>query len=282
MILIADSGGSKLDWRLVYSNRVGQASGPGFNPYYQPPGHLRQTIEDNLLQKVEEPVSGIFFYGSGVSSESNKQVVRQVLLEYFPNAQIEVQWDLLAAARALCGREPGIACILGTGSNSCVYDGVKITYNVPTVGWILGDEGGGAYLGKRLVNDYMRDEMPTDLREKFYKEFSLDREQILSHVYQQEKPSAFLAKFSRYIHQHIKEPYYYQLVYSGFEEFFRRNVMKYHNFAEMEVHFTGSVAFHFAEILRKAGNDLGANVKNIVEGPIAGLTRFHQQEIKII
>lgn len=283
MILIADSGGSKLDWRLLYDDAtIDQAYGPGFNPYYQPASHLLESIQLNLLPKVKQTVAQIYFYGAGVSSDANQEIVRSVLLQCFPEAQIEINWDLLAAARSLCGHEPGIACILGTGSNSCFYDGLKITRNIPTVGWVLGDEGGGAHMGKRLVNDFMRHDMPEELRDKFYKEFSLDREQILAQVYQQEKPSTFLGSFTKYILQQIKEPYYYRLVYSSFEEFFTRNVMKYENYKEVKVHFTGSVAFHFSNLLRQVGNDMGVNVRNIVEGPIAGLVLFHQQALKQI
>jgi len=280
MILIADSGGSKLDWRMLYNNgRIDQAHGPGFNPYYQPALHLKKSMEENLIPKVKDEVSKVFFYGAGVSSENNQRIVSTVLQEFFPKAQIEINWDLLAAARSLCGHDAGIACILGTGSNSCFYDGKEITYHVPTVGWILGDEGGGAFLGKRLLIDYIRGEMPEKLKNQFYTRFQLEREQILENIYQKEKPSTFLGSFSKFIFQHLKEPYCYQLVYSSFEEFFHKNVMKYDNFRDVRVHFTGSVAFYFSDVLRQVGNDLGIVVKNISESPIAGLTLFHQKEL---
>src|SRR5690606_10023070 len=137
MILIADSGGSKTDWRIIEKNgTIGQASAPGFNPYYQPIDDLRKSVRDVLLPKVKNNVSKIFFYGAGVSSEKNQLSIKTAFLEFFPGAEIEIGWDLLAAARALCGREPGIACIMGTGSNSCLYDGENIIDNVANLGWI--------------------------------------------------------------------------------------------------------------------------------------------------
>ncbi len=142
MVIIADSGGSKIDWRLLKKDgTIGQASSSGFNPYYQPIDHLKKIISEALLPQVSEKVSKIFYYGTGVSSEKNVQSIQSVFAEHFPQAESEVGWDLLAAARALCGHEPGIACILGTGSNSCLYDGKKIIGNVGNLGWILADEG---------------------------------------------------------------------------------------------------------------------------------------------
>lgn len=283
MILIADSGGSKLDWRILHKDgKIAQAHGPGFNPYYHSAGDLQKSVKENLLPVVGDKVDLIFFYGAGLSSENNIQVVYQTMKGFFPNAKIEINWDLLAAARSLCGQEPGIACILGTGSNSCYYNGIEIAHHVPTLGWILGDEGGGAFLGKRLVNDYIRGELPDKLRNQFFTRFKLEREQILEHVYQKEKPSAFLGSFSKFIFQHLKEPYCYKLVYSSFEEFFQRNVMKYDNYKSVKVHFTGSVAFYYSDILRQVANDMGITVKNIVESPIAGLSLYHQKELKLI
>jgi N-acetylglucosamine kinase-like BadF-type ATPase len=200
-------------------------------------------------------------------------------LKYFPKADIEVGWDLLAAARALCGHEPGIACILGTGSNSCSYDGEKITDNVANLGWILADEGSGTYMGKRLIFDYFRKEMPESLAKQFHARFSWSREEVLEKVYQQEKPGAFLASFAKFIFQHLKEPYCYQLAYQSFTDFFENNVMKYENYKNLKVHFTGSIGFYFSDVVRQVANDKGITVKNILEGPIAGLTLYHQKDL---
>lgn len=280
MVIIADSGGSKIDWRLLKKDgSIGQANSSGFNPYYQPLEHLTQIVSETLLPKVSEETSKIFYYGTGVSSEKNVQSIQSVFAKHFPKASIEVGWDLLAAARALCGREPGIACILGTGSNSCLYDGEKIIGNVANLGWILADEGSGTYMGKRLVFDYFRNEMPESMARQFHARFPWSREEVLEKVYQLEKPGAFLASFARFIFQHLKEPYCYQLAYNSLSAFFENNVMKYENYKDLKVHFTGSIGFYFSDVLRQVANDKGITVKNVLEGPIAGLTLYHQKDL---
>lgn len=279
MILIADSGGSKTDWRLIdNSGAVGQANAPGFNPYYQPIDDLKKSVQELLLPKINEDVNKIFFYGAGVSSVKNQLTIKSAFLEFFPGAHIEIGWDLLAAARALCGHEPGIACIMGTGSNSCLYDGNKITANVANLGWILADEGSGANIGRKFLVDYLREVMPEHLRNQFRERYPLSREEFLEKVYQQERPSAFLASFTKFIFQHLKDPYCYQLIYNSFAEFYENNVMKYENYQKLKVHFTGSIAFYFSDVLRQVANDKGITVKNILEGPIAGLTLYHKQD----
>jgi len=280
MILIADSGGSKIDWRLLtFDGNIVQANTPGFNPYYQPIEDLTENFREVIMPKVTDGINKIFFYGAGVSSEKNQLTIKNAFLEFFPDAQIEIGWDLLAAARALCGREPGIACIMGTGSNSCSYDGERIIGNVANLGWILADEGSGTSIGKKFLVDYLRSIMPEGLRKQFHERFPLTREEFLEHVYQKERPSAFLASFTKFIFQHLKEPYCYKLVYSSFSEFYENNVMKYENYKNLKVHFTGSIAFYFSDILRQVANDKGITVKNILEGPIAGLTLYHQKDL---
>lgn len=280
MILIADSGGSKTDWRLLEKDgTIGQASAPGFNPYYQPIDDLKKNVQEILLPKIHDSVSKIFFYGAGVSSVKNQLTIKSAFLEFFPEAQIEIGWDLLAAARALCGQEPGIACIMGTGSNSCLYDGETIIDNVANLGWILADEGSGANIGRKFLVDYLRNKMPESLAKSFRERFPLTREEFLEKVYQQEKPSAFLASFAKFIFQHLKEPYCYKLIYDSFSEFYENNVMKYANYQNLKVHFTGSIAFYFSDVLRQVANDKGITVKNILEGPIAGLTLYHQKDL---
>src|SRR6267378_1367353 len=180
MILIAESGASKMDWRMLNQDgTIGQAYCAGFNPYYQPVSDLRKNIEAVLLPVLREPVTKIFYYGAGLSSDKNRETLQMAFASYFADAKIEVGWDLLAAARALCGHEPGIACILGTGSNSCLYDGEKITGQVANLGWILADEASGSTIGKQLLFDYLRKKMPSILAEQFQKRFPFTREEFL-------------------------------------------------------------------------------------------------------
>jgi N-acetylglucosamine kinase-like BadF-type ATPase len=280
MIIVADSGGSKIEWRFLKKDgTIGQAYSPGFNPYYQPLSHLNSIVEEHLVPKVDEPVDKIFYYGTGVSSEKNVSIIQDAFTKYWPKAYIEIGWDLLAAARALCGRERGIACILGTGSNSCLYDGEKIIDNVANLGWILADEGSGTNIGKKFIFDYFRKEMPEKLAGQFHQRYPFTREEVLEKVYKDEKPSAFLASFTRFIFQHLDEPYCYKLIYNSFADFYQNNVMKYADYKNTKVHFTGSVAFYFSDILRQVANDKGITVKNILEGPIAGLTLYHQKDL---
>ena len=258
---------------------VQQAGSPGFNPYYQPIEDLKKAIQENVLSLVHKPVTAIFFYGTGVSSKKNQDNVRATFLEFFPKAVVEIEWDLLAAARALCGHDAGIACILGTGSNSCLYDGRNITGQVANLGWILADEASGTNLGKKILFDYLRKRMPDDLAKQFGERFPFTREEFLEKVYQQEKPSTFLATFSKFIFHHLKEPYCYRLVYDSLSEFYENNVMMYDDYKERQVHFVGSIAFYYSDLVRQVANDKGITVKNILETPIAGLTLFHQKDL---
>ncbi len=280
MILIADSGASKTDWRILsQETTIGQAQSVGYNPFIQPIEQFDREIREVLVPQIKVPVKKIFYYGTGCSSDKNRQNIRNVLERYFVGSEVEVQHDLLAAARALCGQEKGIACILGTGANSCYYDGVEIVDNVTSLGFILGDEGSGADLGRRIVAGYLRKEMPEKLWEQFRKRFPMDKSEFLDRVYGQEMPSKFLGSFTHFIFQHLKEPYCYKLVYTGFSEFIERNVMRYQHFDSLKVHFVGSIAFYFSDVLRQVANDKGIILKNILESPIAGLTLYHQKEI---
>lgn len=279
MIIIADSGSSKIEWRLLKGNgEIKQAHTSGFNPYYQPIDDLDASIQA-FLPEVDEEVKRIFYYGTGVSSEKNQNVIKDSFAKYFGKAHTEISWDLLAAARALCGEEPGIACIIGTGSNSCLYNGKEITYVVANLGWILADEASGTNIGRKFLFDYLRLKQPASVSEAFKKRFPFTREEFLEKVYQQEKPAAFLASFTKFIFQHLKEPYCYQLIYNSFVQFFEEVVMRYENYQQYKVHFTGSVAFYFSDILRQVAADKGITVKNIMEGPIAGLTLYHKKDL---
>lgn len=283
MILIADSGASKTDWRVIEGDgKISQAQTVGFNPFIQPIEQFEQEVREVLLPQLHHDIKSIYYYGTGCSSERNRQLIRTVLERFFTDAHIEIWHDLLAGARALCGHEKGIACILGTGANSCLYDGRDITHNVTSLGYVLGDEGSGAWLGKQLVADYLRKDLPEKLWDHFKRRFPFDKEEILEKVYSQPMPSRFLGSFSKFIFQHLDEPYCYKLVYRGFDEFFEKNVRKYPGAESLKIHFTGSVAFYFSDILRQVANDKGLIVKNIVENPIAGLTLFHQKDVQKI
>ncbi|WP_420580916.1 N-acetylglucosamine kinase [Reichenbachiella sp.] len=277
MILIAESGSTKTEWRIIDSKQnVFHARSGGINPYYLDAAGILEVMRMGLIEYIDAPFSEVYFYGAGCSSARNKQTIRDCFMQLFPNAKIEINHDMLAAARSLCGIEEGIACILGTGSNSCLYDGIGIVENVRSLGYILGDEGSGNYLGKQFLKHYFKKELPKEVCNQFDEEFGLEAPDILNNIYHHHMPILYLSSFSKFIHKHLQDSMIYQMVYDAFKRFLELNVMKYTNFKNTPVHFTGSVAFYYEDVLRKVGTDLGINIKDIVVGPIDGLTQYHQ------
>ena len=280
MIIIADSGSTKTEWRILQPDgSISQARTSGCNPHHQTAAEMEEHLQKELPGQLPEgPVDQLFFYGAGCSSEKSKSIVREVFTALFPNTELVIEHDLLAAARALCLDEPGIACILGTGSSSCRYDGKEIVEQVPALGYILGDEGSGTDLGKQVVADFLRGDMPENLQERFKKRFSVTVEEVLDRIYRQAFPKPYLASFSRFLFHNLKDPYCYSLVYNSFTTFVRTNVLKYERHKELPVHFVGSIAFYYGNILRQAATDQGLRVGRILENPIAGLTLFHGEK----
>ena len=281
MILIAESGSTKTDWRMIAEDgQVSQCKTIGLNPYYQNRNSISSELTKNLLPHVRGQVSEVFYYGTGVTNEEKSEVVRQAILSVFPTAQkVEVHSDMLAAAHALCGHEVGVACILGTGSNSCFYDGSKITFQVPPLGFWLGDEGSGGYLGKQLILSYLHKELPEELRTKFEKRFGvIDRLEIIENGYQKPFPNRYFASFSKFIFDNRNHPFTYHLVSDAFGLFFEKYLLKYPDVKNYKIHFTGSVAFYYSDILRRVATDKGCTVGVIMESPIAGLTLFHKSK----
>ena len=278
MILIADSGSTKTDWRIIDAQgNIHQAKTVGLNPYHQSTDDIAEILHQALVPQLTVPIQQVFFYGAGCANETINQTVAQALQRVFPSAQVQVYSDLLAAAHALCGHEPGIACILGTGANSCLYNGQVIVDNVPPLGYILGDEGSGTYLGKELLNRYLKRDMPEPLRRQFAKRYSVTTDSVLDNVYRQSQPNRYLASFAKFAFHHLKHPYIAQMVYDGFRQFLEKNVRKYEDYPRYKVHFTGSIAFYYSNVLRQVANDEGFAIQNIVESPIAGLTLYHQK-----
>jgi len=279
MILIADSGSTKTDWRIIAKDgSIQQLKTEGFNPYYQSSDEISRVLKADLLPKITSDISTIHFYGAGCANPEKNAVVKDALQRNFQNCTIEINSDLLAAARATCNHEQGIACILGTGSNSCLFDGKEIVENIRPLGFLLGDEGSGAYLGKMLLVSCLRKELPENLARKFNDTYNTSIDEVLQKVYKEPFPNKYLASFSKFLFDNINEPYVYQLVYQAFETFVKKNVMKYENHENVKVHFVGSIAFYYANVLRQVTNDLGLMLKNILESPIAGLTLYHQQK----
>jgi glucosamine kinase len=277
MILIADSGSTKTDWRFMEGDReISRVQTKGFNPYYQNVGEITSEIENALMPNIEsEVVDMIYFYGAGCSTAERQKKVSDALAPFFHHARIMVHSDLLGAARALCGNNPGIVCILGTGSGSCRYDGEKIIENIPSLGFILGDEGGGAWLGKKMVTDFLRGHMPEKCMEIIRKELLIDKEIILEHVNHKPMPSRYLAGFAKFISEHIDQTYFYKLIFDSFTAFAENYIIRYDHYAETKCHFVGSIAYYNQEILEYVAKYNGFAIGNIIKSPIDGLTYYH-------
>ncbi len=278
MILIADCGSSKVDWCVVEAGTVvRQVFTAGINAMLMTKEQIHESISTELMPEIEGyEISRVYFYGAGCLFDHICENVRSAISECVPTAsEIEVQSDLLAAARALCGNEAGIACIMGTGSNSCYYDGNQIVDNVSPLGYILGDEGSGAVLGKLLVGDVLKQQLPKALCEKFLKQYNLDRQKIIEGVYRQPAANRFLASLSPFLCENISEPAVHALVLNSFKAFFTRNVANYENYRAMPVSFVGSIACHYRPVLEEAAAECGVKIGTIIKSPMEGLIKYH-------
>ena len=275
MILIADSGSTVTDWTVIKNDKsICRYSTKGMNPFFQSQEEIETEIRVNLLDKLEDrSFDGIYFYGAGCIF-GKQDIVRNALKAYFKSPIIEVDTDMLAAAHALCGKESGIACILGTGSNSCFYDGKDIQENVSPLGFILGDEGSGAVIGKLFVGSLLKNQLKEGLKEEFLAEFKLEQGDIIDRVYRKPFPNRFLASLTPFILKHIGEPSVEKLVLDTFKDFFQRNVMQY-EYKNEKVHFIGSIAYHFKAILEQSAKEKGITIGQIEKSPMEGLIKYH-------
>lgn len=277
MILIADSGSTKTDWRLldfssgdVIQNIVSR----GINPYYENEDEISSKLRDEVLPFVGgASVDQVWFYGAGCTDAKIEGMTRAIQ-SIFNEGKVYVASDLVGAARALLGESAGIACILGTGSNSCFYDGERIVDNVSPLGFILGDEGSGAVLGKLFLGDLLKRQLPEDLERAFWNENDITQADIIENVYKKPFPNRYLAKFTRFLGEHRDYEYVRSLLIGSFKAFFKRNIMHY-DYLNYETGFVGSIATVFESELREAADDCGVRVSNVMKAPIDGLTRFH-------
>jgi N-acetylglucosamine kinase-like BadF-type ATPase len=280
MILIADSGSTKTDWRILDQNEViAQTQTVGFNPYYQDADSIANVLKTGLLPLCTKEIKQVFYFGTGVTNAEKAGVIKNAILQVFPTCkQIEAESDVVGAARATCGRTAGIACILGTGSNSVYFDGEKTGFQVPPLGFWLGDEGSGGHLGKSLLLSYLHKEMPFEIRTKFEEKYgAIDRLIVLENAYHKPFPNRYFASYSKFLFNNIKEDFCKNLVENCFLQFFEKYILKYPMCHETNVHFVGSVAFYYKDLLIKVADSQGIKVGSIVETPIGGLVEFHQK-----
>ena len=276
MILIADSGSTKTAWTLV-EKADNVIKTDGINPVFMNSGCVEEILRSQLLPQLGEQaiVTEIYFYGAGCASAEKNNLVKQALQNVFGDIKIEIASDLLGAARGLCKHQSGIACIMGTGSNSCLYENGNISWNVPALGFILGDEGSGAVLGKLLMGNLFKNQLPDVVKQDFEQTYGLTMMDVIEKVYRTPLPNRFLASFGPFISKHINQPAVYNMVYDALESFIVRNVKQY-PYTTLPVYFTGSIAFYFADILHLLADKHGFTIGRIDQDPLQGLVEFHQ------
>ncbi len=277
MILIADSGSTKTDWRLIdEEKKIQQFQTQGISPYFQTTEEIAKTIKLEL--KLNASPKEIYFYGTGCKAEDKKQIVKNALQNCFKSSNIFIESDMLAAARALCGNNQGIATIMGTGSNTCFYDGKIIIKTTTSTGFILGDEGSGAHIGKTFIQAFLNDELPENILKTFNSRFNISKDEIIHKVYKEPMPNRYIASYSKFVYQNIKEQFMIDLLVNCFNQFFDKHVCKYDNYKEISLSCTGSVAFYYSNIIRAIAAERGIKIGTIVESPIAALCLYHLGE----
>ncbi|NGM74335.1 N-acetylglucosamine kinase [Sphingobacterium sp. SGL-16] len=278
MIIIADGGSTKTNWCLLDDNQKKiYFNTEGYNPYFVDSDYIVSSLKKGLpndlpLDKIQE----VNYYGAGVHNDEKAKIVSDAFRELFPNAKIEIGHDLLAAARALLGKETGFAAILGTGTNTCIYDGEKITHNISSAAYILGDEGSGSYIGKKLLTDFVRDLMPEDVAEVFYNTYKLTKDEIMDSVYTKPLANRFCASFSKFVYDNnVNIEYTRKIVDDAFEAFFSNLVSKYPNYQSYTFNCIGSVGYNFRNVLEEKATQYGMKVGKILRSPIDDLVQFH-------
>ncbi len=276
MKLIADSGSTKTAW-AVAENPMHVIKTDGINPIFMDSNAIENTLRNQLVPHLTEAITEVYFYGAGCANQEKNNVVKQALQAVFGDIKIEIASDLLGAARGLCGHQDGIACILGTGSNSCLYKNGNISWNVPALGFILGDEGSGAVLGKLLMGNLFKNQLPDAVKTDFEQTYGLSMMDVIEKVYRQPLPNRFLASFGPFISKHIAVPEVYNMVYGALESFIVRNVKQY-PYSTLPVYFTGSIAYYFADILHNLAIKHHFSIGSIQKEPLQGLVDFHLKE----
>lgn len=274
--LIADSGATKTKWCLESDSTSESYYTEGLNPYYHTTSSITDVINDELEPKLKgSHIDQIFFYGAGCDSPVNEQTVYRALNAIFPDAQIEVEHDLLGAARACLFDEPGIACILGTGSNSCLYDGDDITEHIPSLAFILGDEGSAGYFGKKLINSYFRSEVPGELKDELEKNYNMDLEHIMRGVSKGSQISRFVASYAKFLGNHADHPFAENILREGFSSFITRILKNYSNAESHKISFVGSVAHAHQGLIKEILQDEGMQCGEFYRNPLDRLITYH-------
>ena len=274
MIIIAESGSTKTNW-LTEDNELFETI--GFNPlFFSSEDIYNELIKNERLQKVKDLCTQVFFYGASCSSDARKKIVFDALKKYFGHAhQLKVDHDMNAAAFATYTGEPGIVCILGTGSNSCLYNGQTIYEEVPALGYVLGDEGSGAYFGKKLLAKFLYHELPPATMELLRNDYGAEKEKIFDAVYKQPHANVYLAGFAQALTHSPDKEFMETFVAEGFTDFFTHHVACYPNYQQYPVHFVGSIAYHFKPVLQQVAAQFGCRLGVVDKNPVYSLLQYH-------
>ncbi|RYD95581.1 MAG: N-acetylglucosamine kinase [Sphingobacteriales bacterium] len=276
-ILVADSGSTKTDWSLIKDGKTKKLSTTGINPYFVSETSGAEILANELkIGKAQHDIAAIHFYSAGVKAPQNKKLIEQILKHHFGIKNIFVHSDMLGAARATCGYEKGVTAILGTGSNSCFFDGNKITKQRASLGYIIGDEGSGTYLGKKVLQYFFYDTFDGDLHEAFINKYGNDLPAVLERIYKQPLPNRYLAGFTEFLQEHRGHYMVENIVEDSFLEFFNANILKYRESWKYPINFVGSVAHTFKDVLENIAAHYGVEIGTIAKSPMEGLVKYHK------
>ena len=282
MILIADGGSTKADWIALNTNKeeAFRVRTLGLNPAIVPQEELYNRIINMFqLMHVKDEVTEIHFYGAGCGTPKPIEILKTILESIFVNAKVFIAEDMLAAVYAAAGNKPALVCILGTGSNSCYYNGEQMEMMTASLGYILMDEASGNYFGKKLIVDYYYHKMPKKIAEKFQNEFDLDADHIKKNLYRVPNPNMYLATFAKFMFEFKEEKYIKKIIKKGFQEFFKYRILPYNKTAETPIYFIGSIAFYFRDILEKIAQKNNLVITDVIQRPIDNLLAYHKDNI---
>jgi glucosamine kinase len=274
--LIADSGATKAEWCLITDGKKKTVITQGIHPWFLTIEQIQQLVQKELVPKLKNARQDeIFYYGTGCANRDNAAAVKKALMQVFAGAKVDVNHDLMASARATCGREKGVACILGTGSNSCYYDGKKIVSNSPGLGYVLGDEGSGAYLGKKVLQYYLYNTFDDDLRARFDATYVTTTAEILESVYKKPLPNRYLASFTKFLADNRGHYMIENIIEDGLNDFFFNHLCKYKETWTLPVSFVGSVGFGFKDVLQQLCSSYEFELGKVMKNPMPGLVDYH-------
>jgi len=281
MIIIADSGSTKTDWCVVTSEKEQiHFSTEGYNPYFVGEEYIVNSIRNSFPAEIDiAEINEVHFYGAGCQEDEVDEMLKILKAVFFNARTINAEVDLLAAARGLLGNEPGFAAILGTGTNTCLYDGSRITQNIDSLGFMLGDEGSGAMIGKRILSDFLREKMPLNVKQAFIKRYGFKSEEIMHKVYKEPQPNRFCANFTKFLTQpEMDKAYVYQVVRDSFSAFFQNLVSCYPRYEEYAFNVVGSIGYYFKDTLEEVVHAYNMRMGTVIISPIRELTAYHMNK----